>query len=214
MFLQVYKSLLDFNFNHLICDTLPFPGKNSPNIAKSNRAFPGKEGRDRALILTYLDSPMAEVFPYCCLSFSISAIIRGKRVVKVGPKVKTLGPSLFHENSNPSSFFQTIFLFARVRHLVRISAILHLIRGSSAQKPLKKGYFMNPESVCKTLKTFDLKITNAILMKLTTIMYLHESVNQKPFGAKNSVFWCNVYEFLGYIKNRHICHALLCIASW
>ena len=141
MFLQIYKILLDFNFNPLICDTSPFPSKNSPNIAKSNRAFPGKEGRDRALILTYLDSPMAEVFPYYCLSFSISAIISGKRVVKGGPKVKPLGPSLFHENSNPSSFFQTIFLFARVRPLVRISAILDLIRGSKCPKTSQKGLF-------------------------------------------------------------------------
>ena len=47
---------------------------------------------------------------------------------------------------------------------------------------------MNPESVCKTLKISDLKMANAILMKLTTIMYLHESVNRKPFGAKIQFF--------------------------
>ena len=50
-------------------------------------------------------------------------------------------------------------------------------------------------------------------MKLTTIMYLHESVNQKPPKAWNSVSWRNVYEFFDYIKNRHIYHALPCIAS-
>ena len=66
---------------------------------------------------------------------------------------------------------------------------------------------MNAESVRKNLKTFNLTTTNAILMKLTTIMYLHESVNRKPLRARNSVFWRNVYEFLDYIKNRHICHA-------
>ena len=47
---------------------------------------------------------------------------------------------------------------------------------------------MNPESVCKTLKTSDLKMANAFLMKLTTIMYLHESVNRKLFGAKIQFF--------------------------
>ena len=31
-------------------------------------------------------------------------------------------------------------------------------------------------------------ITNAILMKLTTIMYVHEKVNQKALEAGNSVF--------------------------
>ena len=68
---------------------------------------------------------------------------------------------------------------------------------------------MNAESVRKTLKTFNLATTNAILMKLTTIMYLHESVNRKPLRVKNSVFWRNVYEFLDYVNNRHICHASL-----
>ena len=67
--------------------------------------------------------------------------------------------------------------------------------------------------VRKTLKTFNLTTTNAIMMKLATIIYLHESVNRKPLRAKNSIFWRNAYEFLDYIKNRHICHALPCVAS-
>ena len=44
-----------------------------------------------------------------------------------------------------------------------------------------------------------LTITNAFLMKLTTIIYLHESENQKAFRAWNS---------LEYIKNHHICYTL------
>ena len=73
---------------------------------------------------------------------------------------------------------------------------------------------MDAESTRKTLKTFDLTTTNAILMKLTTIIYLYGSVNRKPLKPlRNSVFWCNVYEFLDYIKNRHICHALPFIVS-
>ena len=35
---------------------------------------------------------------------------------------------------------------------------------------------MDAESVRETLKIYSLTITNAILMKLTTIMYLHETV--------------------------------------
>ena len=142
MFLQILKILSNFDFNPLICDPTLFPGKNSPNIAKSNnRVFPGKGRGDRALILTYLDSPMAEVFPHYCLSFSIPAIFMGKRVVNVGPKVQTLAPSLFHENSNPSSFFQTMFLFARVLPLARISAILDHICGSKSPKTFQKEPF-------------------------------------------------------------------------
>ena len=51
-----------------------------------------------------------------------------------------------------------------------------------------------------------------MLMKLTTIMYLHESVNQKALRARNLDFWINFLEFLDYIKNCHICHALAGIA--
>ena len=109
MLLQIYKILSDFDSNLLIFDATLFPGKRSPNIAKSNRVFPGKGRGYRALILTYLDGLMAEVFPHYRLSFSISAIFIGKRVVKLGPKVQTLGPSLFYENSDPSNCFKQCF---------------------------------------------------------------------------------------------------------
>ena len=68
---------------------------------------------------------------------------------------------------------------------------------------------MNAESVGKTLKTFNLTTKNAIFMKLTTIMYLHECVNRKPLRARNSVFCRNAYSFLDYIKNRHLCYAFI-----
>ena len=81
--------LTNFDSDPLICDPTLFPGKNCPNIAKNNRVFLGKGKEDRALILTYLNSPMAEVFLHYSLSFSISAIFKGKRVIKGGPKVRT-----------------------------------------------------------------------------------------------------------------------------
>ena len=206
MFSQIYNILLNFDSNPLICDPTLFPGKNSPNIAKNSRSFPGKMRWDRALVLTYFHSPAAEAFPRYYLSFLDFGHLQGEWVVKVGPKVQTLVPSLFHENSNPSVFFQTMFLFF-------IRQYRTIFWGVSAQKPRKKGHFMDAESVRKTLKTFNSTTTNAILMKLTTIVHLHKSVNQKPLRVKNSVFWCNVYEFLDYIKNHYICHALPCVAS-
>ena len=48
---------------------------------------------------------------------------------------------------------------------------------------------LNAESVRKTLEIFNLTTTNAILMKLTTIMYLYESVNQKALRARNLFFF-------------------------
>ena len=170
----------------LTCDPALFPSKSIPNIAKSNRILLGKGRGDKDFILTYLDSSMAEVFSRHCLFFSILAVFRRKRGVKVGPKVLTVGLPLFHKYSNPSKNFQTVFLFARVLPLVKNSAILNHVGGVRAQKPPKKGYFVDAESVriCDT-------DTNAILMKLTTIMYLHESVNRKAPRVRNSFFWLN-----------------------
>ena len=51
---------LHFDSNTLIFDPTLFPGKNSPNIAKSDPVFSGKGRGDRDLILIYLDSPMVE----------------------------------------------------------------------------------------------------------------------------------------------------------
>ena len=104
-----------------------------------------------------------------------------------------------------------MLLFARVLPLVRISTILGYILGRKGPNPPKKSNFMNAESTRKT-KIFNLTVTNAILMKLTMIMYLHESVNRKPLRARNSVSWRNIYEFLDYIKNCHISHILPFVA--
>ena len=96
-----------------------------------------------------------------------------------------------------------MFLFVSVLLLVKISAILDHIAGVisaildhigevSAQKPPKKGYFVDAESVRRTLEIFNLTTTKAILMKLTTIMSLHESVNWKALRARYSFFWLNL----------------------
>ena len=84
-------------------------------------------------------------------------------------------------------FFQTMLLFAKVLPLVRISTILGYILGRKGPNPPKKSHFMNAESTRKT-QFFNLTITNAILMKLTMVMYLPKSVNWKPLRARNSVF--------------------------
>ena len=72
-----------------------------------------------------------------------------------------------------------MFVFARVLPLVKILAILNQIWGVRAQKSPKNGYFIDAESVRKTLYIFNLRNGNAILMELITIMYLHESVNRR-----------------------------------
>ena len=100
-----------------------FPAKNIPNSAKINRIFPDKGMEDRALSLTYLDSPMGE----------------------------------WGAKNLPKSTF----------------------------------LYIDAESVRKNMKIFNSTTANAIQMKHTTIMYLHESVNQKPLRARNLVFRLN-----------------------
>ena len=72
---------------------------------------------------------------------------------------------------------------------MRITIILEHIGKVRAQKPPKKGYFVDAESVGKM---FNLATINAMLMKLATIMYLHESVNRKALRVRNSFFWLNL----------------------
>ena len=149
-------------------DPTVFPGEIIPVITKSNCIFPGKARGDKNFILTCSDSSMAEVFLHCYLFFSILTIFR--------TKTANFGSVPFPWILESFKNFQTVFLFlfARILPLVRISAMLKHIGGARAQKPPKKGYFVDAESVRKTLENFNLTTTNAILMKLTKIMVLHE----------------------------------------
>ena len=56
--------------------------------------------------------------------------------------------------------------------------------GERAQKSPKRGHFMDAALPRKHLKIYNLTTTNATLMKLTTIMYLHKTFNlAKDWGA-------------------------------
>ena len=70
--------------------------------------------------------------------------------------------------------------------------------GVRVTKPPKLGHYMDAGSVQKTLKIYNLTITHAILIKLTTIMYLHATFHL----TKN---W-------DYIKSPNICDAVPCNA--
>ena len=52
-----------------------------------------------------------------------------------------------------------------------------------AQKSPKSSNFMDAESPQKHLKLYNLTITNATLMNLTTIMYLHKVFNLAEDGV-------------------------------
>ena len=136
MFEQICKILSNFDSNPLICDPTLFPGKNSRNIANSNRVFSGKGRGDRVLILTYLDSQIADVFPHLCLSFSILGILREKLVVNFANFW-----SISFLWKLESFKFCLMFLLPRVLPMVRISATLDHIWGSKGPKSSQKWSF-------------------------------------------------------------------------
>ena len=57
-----HSSTSDFDSDPLTFDLVRFSAKNTQNSAKNNRICPGKARGGRALIVRYLDSPMAKVF--------------------------------------------------------------------------------------------------------------------------------------------------------
>ena len=67
---------------------------------------------------------MAEVSPHFTYFLLYCASSGGNWKVKVAPKVQTLSPPFFHNISDLSNMFQTMFLFARVLPLVKISTKL------------------------------------------------------------------------------------------
>ena len=125
----------------MTCDPRLVSCENSPNIAKSNRIFPGKGRGDKSLILTYLDNLNGWSFSALLLIFFYFGHLQEGTRVQIGPKVLNLDPSLFHKNSDLSKNFQIMVLFARVLPLIRISAILDHIWGNKGPKTSQKGLF-------------------------------------------------------------------------
>ena len=107
----------NFDLNPLTSDLTLFPVKNSPNSAKSNHIFTGKERGDRNLLLTFLDSPMAEVFLVSIYIFRFRSS-SGENWRLELQKCKLWSASLFHKTSNLSKVIQTSFLSVRVLPLV------------------------------------------------------------------------------------------------
>ena len=185
-------SLSNFDSYSLTYDHALFSDKNSPNIAKSNRIFSGKERGNKVLVLTYLDSPVADVFRHYCLFFYV-----GHLKAETGDQSSTkstyspvrpfsVKTRIFQKVFKQCCFLLEYYLWSEVRQYWTIFG------GVRTQQYPKKGHFVDSESIRKTLKIFYLITTNATLMKLTTIMYLHECVNRKALRGRNPVFWLNL----------------------
>ena len=100
----------NFDLDHLTWHPTLFPAKNSTNSAKKNRIFPGKGRAYRALILTYLDSPMTEVFPLNNIFFFDFGHLQEETGVQSWTKSENFG-------SAPSSFFNVPFFAGVIPYL-------------------------------------------------------------------------------------------------
>ena len=96
----------NFDLDHLTWH----PIKNSTNSAKSNRIFPGKGRAYKALILTYLDSPMTEVFTLNNIYFFRFRPSSGGNGSSNWTKSENFG-------SAPSSFFNVPFFAGVIPYL-------------------------------------------------------------------------------------------------
>ena len=94
---------------------------------------------------------MTEVFPHLYLSFSISAIFRGKQVVKVGLKCKLWVRLFFMKTQILQVFFKQCFRLIEYYLWREFRQYWTIFVGVTAQKPPKKDHFMGAESVRKFL---------------------------------------------------------------
>ena len=72
---------------------------------------------------------------------------------------------------------ETVFVLSKTYLWLKFQQTWVIFAGERAQKPPKRGYFMDAASPRKHLKIYNLTTTNATLMKLTMIMYLHKRCN-------------------------------------
>ena len=140
------------------------------------------------MILTYLNSLIAEVFPHHYFTiylFRFQSSLVGNVWSTLYEKCKLWIRLFFIKTRILQIFFKQFFCLVEYCYLWwgsldHIWTIFGRVRASKNPK--------NRESVRKTLKNFNLTTKNAIPMKLTTIMYLYECVNRKRLRARNSVF--------------------------
>ena len=72
---------------------------------------------------------------------------------------------------------ETVFVLWKTYLWLKFQQTRVIFAGERAQKPPKRGHFMDAALPRKHLKIYNLTTTNAALMKLTTIMYLHKMFN-------------------------------------
>ena len=116
---------------------------------------------------------------------------------QIGPKnrPKPLSTSHFCQNTKFLKIVLTLSLSYERIPLVKIPAKLSDMWGwegvetppSSKKKKKKMGLFHGSWIGTRTLKICNLTTSNATLTKLPSIMYIHESVNEKPLKMNQKI---------------------------
>ena len=71
----------------------------------------------------------------------------------------------------------TIFVLCKTYLWLKFQQTRIIFARERVQEPPKRGHLMDTSSPGKHLKIYNLRTTNAALMKLTIIMYLHKTFN-------------------------------------
>ena len=129
MFLQIFKILSNFDSNPLICDPTLFPGKSSPNIAKSNRVFPGRREEIEPWFWHIWIAQWLKFFTATVYLFQFQPSSRENEWSKLDQKWKLWVGLFFMKTQILRIFFKQCFFFTRVLPLLRISATLDYILG-------------------------------------------------------------------------------------
>ena len=114
--------------------TLQLPLCQGTPCRKQVQYLKGRGGR--ALILTYLDSPVTEVFPHHWLYLFNFGHLQGEMGGQNWTKSANFGSVSFSWKLESFNFFQATLLLARVLPLVRISAILDHIWGRHPKRAI------------------------------------------------------------------------------
>ena len=114
--------------------TLQLPLCQGTPCLKQAQYLKGRGGR--ALILTYLDCPVTEVFPHHWLYLFNFGYPQGEMGGQSWTKSANFGSVSFSWKLESFNFFQATLFFARLLPMVRISTILEHIWGSHIKRAI------------------------------------------------------------------------------
>ena len=129
-FVDLAQAGLDFHSDPLTFDLTQIFNKKCSKSAKSSPIFHLKGRRDTSWFYNFWIAQWVNFFLQNYFFKNLAIFFRGKKGVKVGPKVQTLGISRFCKNLSFSKILKALFLFPWILPVVKILAESGNIWGS------------------------------------------------------------------------------------